>query len=139
MSGMTYSPLFIFRFFFLFSVYLFDNSLRLKLRWGLKKLLLKRKKPLPSFAIFFRFWLLLICFLFCSNILISLFYFSNIQFPSFFLYHIVPSYPFIALNSVLILSLIPPYSFTRFNSLLYSFSINADLKIYNKIDDSSII
>ena len=73
MSGMTYSPLFIFRFFFLFSVYLFDNFLRLRLRWGIKKTLIDEKKASSSICKEknFRFW---------SYLFISLFLFKYTNF-----------------------------------------------------------
>ena len=58
---------------------------------ALKKLLLKRKKPLPLFAMssYSGFYYLFI----------SLFYFSIIQSPSFFLYHIIPPYSSVTLDS----------------------------------------
>ena len=124
-----FAPLNFLILFFLFSVYLFDNFLKLNLGEALKKLLVKRKKPLPQFVIF-QILVIAYFFSFLFIILISLFSFFNNHFLLFCLYHLINFVPYF--------SLIPSYSYTRFNSILYSIFIGADQK-YIKIDDSSII
>ena len=123
---MTYIPLLIFVSFFLFSVYLFDNFLKLNVRWGVKKTLIKRKKPLPLFAVSSDSGLYYLFISLSSNILIFLLYsfsFSIIQSSLFilFLYH-----------------LIPPYSFISHNSFLYSLFQGIYLEVINSFVTSGI-
>ena len=136
---MTYSPLLIFWFFFLFSVYIFDDILKLNLRWGVKKTLIEEKKASSSIYNFLDSGYYLFNSLFCLNILISFLSFFNNYFPLFFLKWLFHILPMLIHFLFLIRSSIPSYSYTRFNSILYSIFPLIRIHVYNKIDDCFII